>query len=101
IVVPLIVIVAPEIAAPAESVTVPDNTGPDNTGRCARAYKHMVVRNSVTINPKARPSPLRAGTFAWVQTHDSSFLFVDILRCGWCPTILAFPPVSLGNLVVL
>src|SRR5690606_37298081 len=36
--------------------------------------------NKTTI-PKARPSPLRAGTIAWVQTHDSSIFLRPLFDC--------------------
>src|SRR5690606_8882497 len=43
--------------------------------------KHVIVRNNVTVIPKARPSPLRAGAFAWVQTHDSSKFLRLVFDC--------------------
>src|SRR5690606_18323956 len=65
----MLVTVTPSMAAPlAAEMTLP------LTEKLSWAMPWLPSATKATANPKARPSPLRAETFAWVQTHDLSIL---------------------------
>lgn len=54
---------------------------PLSSSICPWASKNQVICTDKSIIPKARPSPLRAGAIAWVQTHDSSIFRRQMFDC--------------------